>query len=99
MYSYKLNNSYTVYVNTVYLNECIKASKNKKKVCTCTAKKTQSQDVLIPIPLNTVVDHKKWGSGFLVKKEAYGIMTVAFRNETVRFVYPDAFANGHLVKH
>lgn len=27
MYSYKLNNSYTVYVNYSYLNECIKASK------------------------------------------------------------------------
>ena len=31
MYSYKLNNSYTIYVNPVYLNECIKASKNIKK--------------------------------------------------------------------
>ena len=27
MYSYKLNNSYTVYVNYTYLNECIKASR------------------------------------------------------------------------
>lgn len=27
MYSYKLNNSYTVYVNYAYLNDCIKASK------------------------------------------------------------------------
>lgn len=27
MYSYKLNNSYTVYVNYAYLNECIKASR------------------------------------------------------------------------
>ena len=27
MYSYKLNNSYTVYVNYIYLNECIKAGK------------------------------------------------------------------------
>ena len=26
MYSYKLNNSYTVYVNYTYLNDCIKAS-------------------------------------------------------------------------
>ena len=38
MYSYKLNNSYTMYVNYAYLNECIKAShscnsssKEKKK--------------------------------------------------------------------
>ena len=27
MYSYKINNSYTIYVNHVYLNECIKAGK------------------------------------------------------------------------
>ena len=27
MYSYKLNNSYTVYVNYSYLNECIQASR------------------------------------------------------------------------
>ena len=27
MYSYKLNNSYTVYVNYAYLNECVKASR------------------------------------------------------------------------
>lgn len=29
MHSYKLNNSYTVYVNYAYLNDCIKASKKK----------------------------------------------------------------------
>ena len=27
MYCYKINNSYTVYVNHAYLNECIKAGK------------------------------------------------------------------------
>lgn len=27
MYSYKINNSYTVYVNYAYINECIKASR------------------------------------------------------------------------
>ena len=32
MYSYKLNNSYTIYVNYEYLNECIRASKPKKAV-------------------------------------------------------------------
>lgn len=29
MYSYKLNNSYTIYVNYNYLNSCIKASRGK----------------------------------------------------------------------
>lgn len=32
MYSYKLNNSYTIYVNYEYLNECVRASKQKKAV-------------------------------------------------------------------
>lgn len=27
MYSYKINNSYTIYVNYAYINECIKASR------------------------------------------------------------------------
>ena len=27
MPSYKINNSYTIYVNYIYLNECIKAGK------------------------------------------------------------------------
>ena len=31
MYSYKLNNSYTVYVNCAYLNECIKASRDNSR--------------------------------------------------------------------
>lgn len=29
MISYKLNNSYTVYVNYEYINDCIKASKKR----------------------------------------------------------------------
>lgn len=31
MYSYKLNNSYTIYVNYAYLNECVKACKQREK--------------------------------------------------------------------
>lgn len=31
MYSYKINNSYTIYVNYEYLNECIKKSKKREK--------------------------------------------------------------------
>lgn len=43
MYSYKLNNSYTVYVNYIYLNECIKAG--KKPVQKEERKKQQSSKV------------------------------------------------------
>ena len=31
MYSYKINNSYTIYVNYAYLNECVKACKQREK--------------------------------------------------------------------
>lgn len=31
MYSYKINNSYTVYVNFAYINDCIKASSKLPK--------------------------------------------------------------------
>lgn len=31
MYSYKINNSYTVYVNFAYINSCIKASRKTAK--------------------------------------------------------------------
>ncbi len=30
MYSYKINNSYTIYVNYDYINQCIKAGKKKR---------------------------------------------------------------------
>lgn len=39
MYCYKLNNSYTVYVNYAYLNDCIKASRK----CKSTPKKEKKQ--------------------------------------------------------
>ena len=32
MYSYKLNNSYTIYVNYAYLNECVKACRQREKI-------------------------------------------------------------------
>ena len=31
MYSYKINNSYTIYVNYAYLNECVKACRQREK--------------------------------------------------------------------
>lgn len=31
MYSYKINNSYTIYVNYAYLNECVKVCKQREK--------------------------------------------------------------------
>ena len=46
MYSYKINNSYTIYVNYAYLNDCIKAGKAamSRKGCKPTPSGTFSGD-------------------------------------------------------
>ena len=47
MYSYKINNSYTIYVNYAYLNDCIKAGKEAtaRRRCKPTATSAFSGDV------------------------------------------------------
>ena len=97
MYSYKLNNSYTIYVDYNYINECIKASKaysTKKKtgnrLCT-NAERTK----VAALPDETNLVHKIWGQG----KVAYtnnGVIGVSFSDKVVRFVYPDAINQGYL---
>ena len=100
MYSYKLNNSYTIYVNYAYLNDCIKASK-KKSVSTATktyiAPPKKEKPVFAPLPSNTVLSHKKFGYGKVVSTDKNGIMSVAFRNKVAKFVYPDAIQQGFLM--
>ena len=54
MYSYKLNNSYTVYVNYAYLNECIKASKPYNSKSNAKAKETSSLYATTTVVKNTV---------------------------------------------
>lgn len=98
MHSYKLNNSYTIYVYHSYVNDCIKACKSKKPSRSPIKYTSEPNDVLIPFPIHAAVQHKLWGTGHLVSKEANGIMTIKFKNKTARFIYPDAFAKGHLVK-
>lgn len=99
MHSYKLNNSYTIYVYHSYVNDCIKACKSTKLKASPVKYTSESKDVLIPFPINASVQHKLWGTGYLVSKEANGIMTIAFKNKTARFIYPDAFTKGHLIKY
>ncbi len=99
MYSYKINNSYTIYVCTEYINDCIKASKHSgssKKKLTYQAKETQGKTV--PLPIKAQVSHKVWGNGTLVAKEPHGIITIAFNDRLVKFIYPDAFTQGHLMR-
>lgn len=97
MYCYKINNSNTIYVCTEYIQDCIKASNGKrshsgKRVSRTTSNKRQ----VTPPALNTQVSHKNWGFGTLVEANMRGIMTVAFADRQVKFVYPDAFAKGYL---
>lgn len=99
MYSYKINNSYTIYVYTEYIHDCIQASErsgSSKKKMIRPAKSSQVKS--IPLPIKTQVSHKLWGNGTLVAKEPCGIMTIAFSDRVVKFLYPDAFTLGHLAR-
>ena len=70
MYSYKLNNSYTVYVNYIYLNECIKAGKksvqkeeSKKQQCSKVKPTAASKSVKKCEPVKPSVPNSvKFGS-------------------------------------
>ena len=105
MYCYKINNSYTIYVNYEFLNECIKANKKNKtfsSLKTSNASKKQNKpidkkDPFIPLPINSKLYHKVWGNGTVISTDEKGIMTVAFRTKTARFIYPDAIKQGFLV--
>lgn len=99
MYSYKLNNSYTIYVNYTYLNDCIKASKKKSEpasVKTYVAPPKKEKPVVIPLPINTILSHKVFGCGTVVSTEKNGVMSVAFENKVAKFIYPDAIKQGFL---
>lgn len=97
MYCYKLNNSYTVYVNYAYLNDCIKACQNKHKYI-APSKKTSHKQVATAPPDNMSVYHKAWGRGKVITSDSDGVITVEFPSHTARFVYPDAFIKGYLVR-
>ena len=63
MYGYKINNSYTIYVNYAYLNECKKASDKYRevssaKVYTKPQPKKEATRVIVPLALKTKVHHK-----------------------------------------
>lgn len=97
MYRYKINNSYTVYVFNEYISDCIKVGKQYPKSKKPLARPTYREPVLLPPP-NTRVYHKRWGDGILVASDQRGIITISFADRQVRFIYPDAFRQGHLVR-
>ncbi len=107
---YKLNNSYTVYVNYYYLNDCIsvgKAHAKKKKELAAFQQRVltalQSPKVIkptpakiVPLKANTLVEHKQFGIGKVISTDDKGIMRVAFGTDIRRFLYPDVVHQGYL---
>ena len=99
--SYKINNSYTVYVNYFYLNECIKAGQTqakKKKVLTQAKQAVHKKQhpKFTPLAANTHLHHKKYGTGKVISTDKDGIMKVEFDSKVLHFIYPDAIRKGHL---
>ena len=99
--SYKINNSYTVYVNYFYLNECIKAGKkntSKKPTSSPLPQKARStpKPAVQPLAANTLLRHKRYGTGKVVSTDKDGIMRVAFDTKVLHFIYPDTVRKGYL---
>lgn len=107
---YKLNNSYTVYVNYYYLNDCINAGKvyaKKKKELAAFQQRALTalhspkvivsmQAKIVPLKAHTLVQHKQFGIGKVISTDDKGIVRVAFGTDIRRFLYPDAVHQGHL---
>ena len=110
MYCYKLNNSYTTYVNYYYINQCRKASQKARKEretetaasyynrtpISCLSGKTQGKKHVAPLAKNTVVNHKSFGKGVVVETSLKGYVVVNFDERNVKFQYPQAFDLGYL---
>ena len=103
MYGYKINNSYTIYVNYAYLNECRKASKKTKGISNYTSHiKTQlhkeTKAIVAPLALETKVHHKTFGDGKVVETNSQGYISILFDGKVRKFLYPQAFDMGFLSK-
>ena len=110
MHCYKLNNSYITYVNHYYINQCCKASKKERKIqeevdaSYCNEAilmdngllEVQTNSKIIPLPKNSVVKHKAFGTGFIVETNDKGYMIVSFSGRNKKFLYPQAFDAGYL---
>jgi len=101
MCSYKINNSYTVYINWSYYKEVRKITESCKS---CAVKKAAGQKVVkkkevnVPLHLGTQVSSKAFGIGTVNSKHRTGIFSVQFADRIVKFMYPVPFQQGHLVK-
>ena len=102
MYFYKLNNSYTIYVNYAYLNECRKASKNfsnssLSKKSTLKQKNIEQKKVHA-FAENTLIYHKVFGCGKVSDSKEEGYISIVFGDRVRKFLYPQAFDLGYLTR-
>ena len=98
--SYKLNHSFTVYVNCIYLNDCIKACRNRgagKPSCSYAHANKSVSFAAAPLPENTLLQHKLYGTGRVVSSEN-NILKVEFESKVAKFIYPDAIRQGFLTR-
>jgi hypothetical protein len=104
---YKLNNSYTVYINYHYLNDCIKAGKihEKKKLQLVEIQKRVQKALqpkvtppkkVVPLIPSTLVWHKIYGRGKVLSTNKSNVLRVAFGKDIRRFIYPSAIQQGYL---
>lgn len=98
MYSYKINNSYTVYVNWAYYAEAAKACKHTHAKGTGAKAPVAVSKAVCPFPRGTMVESKFFGIGRIREIGKDGTFSVQFDSKVARFLYPDAFKQGHLSK-
>ena len=111
VHSYKINNSYTIYVNPYYWSDCAKAStkhaKKKKELADVEKRvKNALQSQYVPqkqastvalLKSNSFVTHKQFGKGKVISTDvATGIICVNFDGDIRRFLFPDAMEQGYL---
>ncbi len=106
--NYKLNNSYIVIVNYNYVHECKKVCdqirKDRKEAGTIAkpsakaASKKVAKNKTPKTPINTPVFHKKYGNGKVIGFDECQRACIEFAESTIKFILPDAFEQGHLVR-
>lgn len=100
MYHYKLNNSYTVYVNWSYYSEAAKICQkahHREAASKVKSSSTKAKIMPAPLPNGTKVSSQFFGEGTICSTSKDGIVSVAFPSRMVRFIYPDAIQKGQLI--
>ena len=97
MYSYKLNNSYTMYIDYGYINECVAICKKyKKNSKDYSCEKNKEQKKILFLPRFTKLQHNAFGQGVLLSTGKDKVMKVNFEGGIKEFVYPQAIDSGFL---